>query len=163
MTWRNSTNFFPDHLCAALAYLLPLTESIPFGQFVRRDFPFLDVLLLPTIPIRIIYQSIPFGLGELVIFFVLILGVVRNPSISRFIRFNVMQAILIDIILFLLSLLVSMVLAPMLQGIAIEIVFSTIFLGVLGSSIYGISQCLGGIYPDKIPGISEAANAQVPF
>ena len=56
-----------------------------------------------------------------------------------------------------------MVLAPLLQGIALEIVFSTIFLGVLASSIYGISQCLGGIYPDKIPGVSEAANAQVPF
>lgn len=161
MTWRNSTNLFPDRVCAALAYLLPLTESLAFAQFVLRDFPLLSWLLLPTVPVSIIYKSIPFG--ELIVFFILVLGVVRNPSISRFIRFNVMQAILIDIILFLLSLVVSMVLSPILVGMAREIVFSTIFLGVLGSAIYGISQCLAGVYPDKIPGVSDAANAQVPF
>jgi hypothetical protein len=161
MTWRNTTNLFPDRVCAALAYLLPLTESIVFAQFVLRDFPLLAWLLLPTVPLGMIYKSIPFG--ELIVFFILILGVVRNPSISRFIRFNVMQAILIDIILFLLSLLVNTVLNPILVGVAREIVFSTIFLGILGAAVYGISQCLAGIYPDKIPGVSEAANAQVPF
>ena len=161
MTWRNSTNWFPDRVCAALAYLLPLTESLIFAEFVLRDFPLLTWLLLPTLPLSILYRSIPFG--EIIVFFALILGVVRNPSISRFIRFNVMQAILLDIVLFLISLALRLVLNPILVGMTREIIFSTIFLGILGATVYSMVQCLSGIYPDKIPGVSEAANAQVPF
>lgn len=161
MTWRNSNDFFPDRLCGAVAYLLPLATSLGFAQFVFRDFPFLSLLFLPTLPLQFLYNSIPFG--EFIIFLALIFGVVRNLSISRFIRFNVMQAILLDIVLFLVSLVVQMVLNPVLIGVAREIVYSTIFLGILGSVIYGVSQCLIGTYPDKIPGVSEAANAQVPF
>ena len=75
-----------------------------------------------------------------------------------------MQAMLLDIGLFLISLLVNYVLNPLVSGTIVqEILFSTIFLGVLASVVYGMVQCLLGVYPDKIPGVSEAAHYQVPF
>jgi hypothetical protein len=161
MTWRNSNPFFPDRVCGALAYLLPLTGSLVFGHFIFRDFPDLMWLFLPTVPISFLYRSIPFG--EMIVFILLFVGVIRNVSISHFIRFNVMQAILLDIVLFLITLVVQMVLNRVLQGIAQEVVYSTVFLGIFGAVAYSISQCLSGFYPDKIPGVSEAAGAQVPF
>jgi uncharacterized membrane protein len=53
--------------------------------------------------------SLPFA--SLIIFFALYLGVVRNENISHFIRFNAMQAILLDIVLMLCGLVL-----PIFEG-----------------------------------------------
>ena len=155
-------NIFPDRVCAALAYLMPLTESVIFAKFVLRDMPFLAWLLLPTLPLAQVYRSVPFG--SFIVFLILIFAVVRNPSISHFVHFNVMQAILLDIVLFLVSLVMNYVLDPLVSGTIVqEILYSTIFLGILGAVGYAVVQCFLGVYPDQIPGVSDAARAQVPF
>jgi len=81
---------------AALPYLLPLIYVLPFGRFLFRQFPILQVIYLPLQPLLAVYS---FPLAGLIIFFVLIFAVVRNENIPHFIRFNTMQAILIDILL----------------------------------------------------------------
>jgi hypothetical protein len=100
MTWRGSTTV-PDRIFASLPYLLPLIDALSFGRFLFTQFPVLQLLLIPLAPLMELYR-LPFA--SLIIFFALYLGVVRNENISHFIRFNAMQAILLDIVLMLCGL-----------------------------------------------------------
>src|SRR5919199_3703719 len=121
MTWRGSTTV-PDRIFASLPYLLPLIDGLAFGsRYLFPQFPVLQLFFVPLAPLLQIY-SLPFA--SLIIFFALYLGVVRNENISHFIRFNAMQAIMLDIVLFLCQVLVQYVLLPALQG---GLVLETIF------------------------------------
>jgi Chloroplast import apparatus Tic20-like len=156
MTFRGTTTV-ADRIFAALPYVLPLLDVLPFGSFLLRQFPVLALIYLPLQPIMAIY-SIPFA--SLIIFFVLFLAVVRNEKIAHFIRFNVMQAILIGIVLSLVSLAFS-ILGPVLgRNLLTETLFNIIFLGTLAASFYSIIQSALGKYAE-IPGISEASYLQV--
>ena len=163
MTLRGSTTV-PDRIFACLAYLLPLIEVI--GLLLRigiensffGQFPALQLVLVPLIPLVQIYFGIPF-MG-LIVFFALFLLVVRNEKINHFIRFNTMQAILIDIVLFLCS-IVLQILAPVPGAdFAIETLANTFFLGVVAAVVYAVVQSLMGRYAE-IPAISDAVYMQV--
>ncbi|NJS17114.1 MAG: hypothetical protein HC787_10510 [Nostocaceae cyanobacterium CSU_2_110] len=65
------------------------------------------MLALPLLPLELIYSAIP--LAGFVIFLLLYAAVVNNPNVSRFIRFNTLQAILLDILLFVVSLVMNLV------------------------------------------------------
>jgi uncharacterized membrane protein len=104
-----------------------------------------------------IYQAIPFA--GLVIFFALYLLVVRNENIPHFIRFNAMQAILIDIIIVLCSLILG-ILGGGLQGFILQTIYNMLFLGVLAAVMYSVVQSLRGQYAE-IPTISDAVYMQV--
>ncbi len=159
MVWRGSADI-KDRIFASLVYLMPLYSVMPFGGDLFRQFPFLSIIQIPLIPLALIYGSIPFG--SLIIFFVLFLAVVRNEKIAHFIRFNTMQAILVDIVLSLLSVLFFRILGPGILPSLIETTMhNVIFTGVLAVIIYAISQCVVGKYPE-IPAISEAVYTQVP-
>lgn len=158
MTWRGSTTV-PDRIFASLPYLLPLIHGLVFGIFLFNQFSFLRWLQILLNPIISIYDAIP--LASLVIFFALFLLVVRNERINHFIRFNAMQAILLDIVLFICDLLTDYILLPIFRsGLIIETIFNTIFLGLLVAVGYGVIQSLLGRYAE-IPTISEAAYMQV--
>jgi uncharacterized membrane protein len=157
MTWRGSATV-KDRIFASLPYLLPLVSALPFGSLLFRQFPALQVLFIPLAPLQIIY-SLP--LAGLVIFFVLFLLVVRNEKIAHFIRFNTMQAILLDIALVLCSMVSQYLLQPMGINLVTETLFNIIFLATVVACGYSIVQSLLGRYAE-IPAISEAANAQVP-
>ncbi|WP_445633257.1 Tic20 family protein [Nostoc sp. DSM 114161] len=158
MTWRGSTTV-PDRIFACLPYLLPLIDGLVFGRFLFSQFPVLQVLLLPLQPVLIIYGSLG-QLGQLIVFFALFLLVVRNEKISHFIRFNTMQAILLDIVIFLCSILVRILGQVPGTGFAIETVANTIFLGVVVAVGYSVIQSLIGRYAE-IPAISDAVHMQV--
>ena len=96
MTWRGTTTV-RDRIFAALPYLLPLMNGLPFGRFLFQQFPVLQIITLPVIPLMFLYQYIPFA--GFIVFIGLYMLVVRNENIPHFIRFNTMQAILIDIVL----------------------------------------------------------------
>ncbi len=157
MTWRGSATV-KDRIFASLPYLLPLVSALPFGSLLFRQFPALQVLFIPLAPLQIIY-SLP--LAGLVIFFVLFLLVVRNEKIAHFIRFNTMQAILLDIALVLCSMVSQYLLQPMGINLVTETLFNIIFLATVVACGYSVTQSLLGRYAE-IPAISEAANAQVP-
>lgn len=159
MTFRSSTTP-KDRILACLPYLLPIIESLPFSGYLIATFPALQFLFVPLLPFIAIYASVPFA--GIIIFFVLLLAVVRNPNIAHFIRFNTMQAILIDIALSLFSLLFRMVLAPALgDSLITQTLANTAFLGVIAASGYCIFQTARGLYAE-IPAISEAVYSQVP-
>ncbi|MCS6782315.1 MAG: Tic20 family protein [Gloeomargarita sp. SKYBB_i_bin120] len=155
MVWRSSTTAF-DRLCAGLVYLLPLYDGIGYGQFLFRQFPVLTYLRYPLLPLDVIYSALPLGLGSLLVFILLFALVVRNEKISHFIRFNTMQAILLSIVLTLVTIIYGFVLQPLVQGFLQEVLFNTIFLGVLVAVGYGVVQSARGLYAE-IPVISEAS------
>ncbi|ELP57102.1 putative membrane protein [Microcystis aeruginosa TAIHU98] len=166
MTWRGSTDT-KDRIFAALVYLLPLYSAFAFGIFIFQQIPFLGAALaIALYPLAFLYSSLgsfgsssPGSFGSLIIFFVLFLAVVRNPRISHFIRFNTMQAILIDILVSLLRLVLDFV-ARGGANLVVETLFNVVFLGAFAACVYSIIQSVIGKYAD-IPTISEAAYSQV--
>lgn len=157
MTWRGTTTL-SDRIFACLPYLLPLVEVIAFGQFFLEQFPALEVLFIPLLPLLIIYRNVRF-IG-LLIFFGLFIFVVRNERISHFVRFNTMQAILLDIVIFLFAILTDIVGLVPGSSFAMQTLYTTIFLGIVGTVVYSVAQSLMGRYAE-IPAISEAVYSQV--
>ncbi|MBE9075326.1 Tic20 family protein [Microcystis sp. LEGE 08355] len=159
MTWRGSTDT-KDRIFAALVYLLPLYSAFAFGIFIFRQIPFLEAALAIVLtPLAFLYSSLG-SFGSLIIFLVLFLAVVRNPRISHFIRFNTMQAILIDILVYLLGLALGFVARGLGANLVVETLFNVVFLGAFAACVYSIIQSVIGKYAD-IPTISEAAYSQV--
>ena len=148
-----------DHTFAALVYLLPLIYVLPFGFILFRQFPFLTIIASPLIQLYAITNALPFA--GLIIFFALWFAVVRNDNISYFIRFNTMQAILLDILLILCSLIIS-ILIPAFggQSLIVETLNNTIFMGTTAACIFSIVQSVRGVYAE-IPAISDAASSQI--
>lgn len=163
MTWSSSPNpTLLDRFLAALPYILPITAGLPYGIQLISQFPVFGFLLLPLSPLIAVYSglesTIPFF--GLIVFFALILLVVRNENISRFIRFNTMQAILLSIILAVCGLILSL-LDPKLFGALLSSTLSNVlFLGMLLSVGFSLVQTFRGLYAE-IPTISEAVHMQV--
>ncbi|MBD2197238.1 MULTISPECIES: Tic20 family protein [Calothrix] len=158
MAWRGSTTV-SDRIFACLPYLLPLIDGLMFGYIsLLRQFPALQVVFLPLQPIIAIYASLG-QIGQLIVFFALFFLVVRNEKILHFIRYNTMQAILLDIIVFLCSIVLRVVALPGID-FAIQTVASTIFLGLVAAVGYSVAQSLMGRYAE-IPAISDAVYMQV--
>jgi len=159
MTWRGSTDT-KDRIFAALVYLLPLYSAFAFGIFIFQQIPFLGAALAIVLtPLAFLYSSLG-SFGSLIIFFVLFFAVVRNPRISHFIRFNTMQAILIDILVYLLGVALGFVARGLGADLVVETLFNVVFLGAFAACVYSIIQSVIGKYAD-IPTISEAAYSQV--
>ncbi|MFY7932574.1 MAG: Tic20 family protein [Microcystis aeruginosa] len=159
MTWRGSTDT-KDRIFAALVYLLPLYSAFAFGIFIFQQIPFLGAALaIALYPLAFLYSSLG-SFGSLIIFLVLFFAVVRNPRISHFIRFNTMQAILIDILVYLLGLVLGFVARGLGANLVVETLFNVVFLGAFAACVYSIIQSVIGKYAD-IPTISEAAYSQV--
>jgi hypothetical protein len=147
-----------QRLLAALAYLLPWAHAIGFGQGVLSLAQPLELLALPALPLLALERVVPFG--GLVIFLALFLLVVRNPQVPYLIRFNVLQAILIDIVLVLLTLAFQVLLSPLGGGFAVRTLESTVFLATLLLVLFAVVQSLRGLEAD-IPTVSEAVRMQL--
>jgi uncharacterized membrane protein len=166
MTWRGSSSP-SDRIFACLAYLLPLLDVVGLvgsvlmlsGSFLA---PLLALIILPLQPLLRVYYGIPFF--PLIVFFALYMLVVRNEKIAHFIRFNVMQSILIGIVLSLFSIIWSYVLSSFLPptNIITQTLFNTVFLATVVAAGYSILQSILGRYAE-IPTISEAAYSQVRY
>jgi uncharacterized membrane protein len=149
---------FWQRLLALLPYLLPWSDGLPFGRSLTHVFPALQWLSLPALPVVVLQQAVPFG--GFVLFLALYLGVVRNPRVSGFIRFNALQAILLDIVLVVLSLAFNLLLAPLGDNFAVRTLANTVFLGVLLLVLFSVVECLRGKEPE-IPTLSEAVRMQL--
>ncbi|MDJ0579563.1 Tic20 family protein [Crocosphaera sp.] len=166
MTWRGSVSI-TDRIFGTLVYCFAVYDTVFFGEFLLEQFPVLNFLVLPAIPVEITYRLVsallgPLGrFGSFLVFILLFAAVVRNDKISHFIRYNAMQSILIGILLALGGIIMQFVLLPALKGgILIETLFNVLFLGGLAASYFSIAQSALGRYAE-IPTISEAAYSQV--
>lgn len=153
MSLRGSTTI-KERIFACLPYLLPLVEGLTFGSYLFQQVPALTLAFAPLFPLIQIYTSVPFA--GLIVFFALFLLVVRNESIAHFIRFNTMQAILIDIVLILCSFGLQIFGA----SFAAEILSNTVFIGLVAAVGYSVIQSALGRYAE-VPVISEAVYMQV--
>ena len=131
-------------------YTLPLKASIPFGYYLFYKYSLLKILLFITFPIAIIEKSLPFG--GLLLFIILFAGLVRNPKVPYFVRYNACQALLIDIALIIISYLMRIF--PLVE------LGSIIFVFTLCIFIYSIFQCIYGVEPE-IPFISKSVRMQI--
>jgi Chloroplast import apparatus Tic20-like len=159
MTWRGSIDI-KDRIFAALPYLFPLIYALLFGQYLLEQFPILGLIYAPLTPLVAIYFGFPFA--QFIIFIVLYMAVVRNERISHFIRFNTLQAILIDILLFLIGLVLGIVASPLSGQLSLIVttLYNVVFLGTLAVCGYSMVQSLLGRYAE-IPSFSEAVYSQV--
>ncbi|MBF2033935.1 MAG: hypothetical protein IGR92_00295 [Leptolyngbyaceae cyanobacterium T60_A2020_046] len=165
MTWRGTTTA-QERFFGALPYLLPLIEvCILAFVFAMRgiglfaEIPATQLILVPLMPLIRLYTSFPFA--GLIVFIALLALVVRNTNISHFIRFNTMQAILLDIVLILGQIILNMVLVPILgTNFIIETVLNVVVLGIFLAIGYCVVQTVRGQYAE-IPTLSEAVYMQV--
>ncbi len=135
---------------SVIFYTLPLKASLPFGYYLFYKFSFLKILLLLTFPVAIIESSLPFG--GLLFFLILFAGVVRNPKVPYFIRYNACQALLLDIALIIISYLLRIL--PLIEF------GSIVFICTLSIFIFSVFQCINGVEPE-IPLISKSARMQI--
>lgn len=137
-----------------------MLDGLRFGKFFLVQFPQVAQLLVPLDPIIRLYYTFPFA--GLIVFFALYLGVINNPNFSRYVRFNGMQAVLLDIILILPGLLESVFKVPMGgPGLQLYITLqNTIFLFLLACVAYGAGSCIVGQTP-RLPLVADAADAQI--
>ncbi len=147
-----------QRLVAALAYLLPWSDGIGFGTSLFREFPALLWLALPAAPLQILQNAVP--LGSLVLFLVLFLAVARNPQVPYFVRFAVLQALLIDIVLVLLQLAFQTLFPSLADTFLVRTLTNAVFLGTLLVVLYGMVEAARG-REAEIPTVSEAVRMQL--
>ena len=147
---RFQLNQIIQRLFSAAVYTVPLKASLPFGNYLFYKFSFLKVLLYFTFPVAIIERSLPFG--GLLFFLILFLGVVRNPNVPYFVRYNACQALLLDIALIIITYLLRIF--PLAEFGVIVFVFT------LSIFLFAIFQCMNGVEPE-IPFISKSVRMQI--
>ena len=166
MTGQPSTTTL-HRFYSCLPYLLPMSAGVIYGTVLFQQFP---VLAYPFIPIIWLYSNVmtfqlvpAIGLtGEFFLFLGLYFLVVRDVSVPRFIRFNAMQAILMQIALFIGQLIFQIITQlsggglPSLIGATFA---NTMFIGTMLLSAYAIYYSIKGEYSD-IPTLSPAAAFQ---
>ncbi|XP_051125925.1 protein TIC 20-v, chloroplastic [Andrographis paniculata] len=149
----------PDRLISAIVYFYPFFDGVQYGKYVITQFSPFQAFIQPLLPAIRVFKSFPFN-GFLV-FLTLYFVVVRNSNFSRYVRFNTMQAIVLDVLLIFPDLLERTFNAR--DGLGLELMMSldsTVFLFLLVCLIYGSSSCLLGQLP-RLPLVAEAADRQV--
>ena len=151
-----------EKLLSVLPYLFPLLDGLQWGRFLlsadgAESNPFVIGLAL----LYALYRSIPFS-GFLAFFVLNFLGGV--PSINRLIRYNMQQAVFLDIALFFPGLITAAIGLTGLQFPAIMSQFGNdvIFVTLLITVAYCSISSLLGITPDKIPFISGEVDKRMP-
>jgi len=166
MVRRSSVDYL-DRLYASLPYILPITAVVLFGAFLFEQFPPLATIFTPIFYLyRILAISIiDFISIRFVAWFCVFIFVVRSYKVNHFIRFNAMQALLLDIIVALmgaLTELLSMLLGKLdFFSFIFKIIVSVTFLGITAASAYSVFECIRGKYADKIPVISDVGYSQI--
>ena len=163
---RNEDTGLLTRIGSILAYALPLTDAVRFGMFLFAAFPaiqpLLDLLVVPVV----LVNALPFGLGYLILFFSM-QALATNRDLPALLRYNLQQAITLDIGLVFMSLV-----GGLLQGSAVllntplplELVgisSTAIYFAVTSACIYSIIVSLTGKFPKGLGIITEIAEFQI--
>lgn len=149
-----------DRLISAASYFIPFFNGLQYGRFLFAKYPILAAPFEPLIPLLSLYHSVPYA--SFVTFFGLYLGVVRNPSFSRYARFNALQALVLDVLL-VLPVLLQRIIAPGRTGIGLKLTawtYSGLFLFVVACFVYGLVSSILGKTP-YLPLVAQAAGRQL--
>ena len=148
-----------DRLISAICYFYPFFDGIQYGKYVITQFTPIQAVIQPLVPAIRVFKSFPFN-GFLV-FLTLYFVVVRNQNFSRYVRFNTMQAIVLDVLLIFPDVL-ERSFNPR-GGLGLDLLMSldsTVFLFLFVCLVYGSSSCLLGQLP-RLPIVADAADRQV--
>jgi hypothetical protein len=155
-----------DKLISILPYLFPLMDGLQYGRFLLgADGAESNPVVILLVVIYGLYRSIPFS-GFIAFFVLNFLG--GNPGINRLIRYNMQQAIFLDIALFfpgLLSGLIGLLVGGaniQLPGSLVQLSTDAIFFTLVAAIVYSSVSSLLGIEPNKIPLISKAVDDRMP-
>ncbi|KAI3717383.1 hypothetical protein L1987_68966 [Smallanthus sonchifolius] len=155
-----NTTPVPDRLISAAAYFFPFFNGLQYGRFLFAQFPkTLGLILEPLLPLLSFYRSVPYS--SYLAFLLLYIGVVRNTNVSRYARFNAMQAVVLDVLL-VLPMLVQRIFNPGPHGIGGKVLMMShnlIFVGVVACFVYTFGYSILGWTP-KLPFVGEAADRQ---
>lgn len=162
-SWRNGNGppSVPDRVVSALPYLLPLFDGLRYGKFLFLQFPTFAYVLAPFDPLIRVYFSVPFA--GLIAFFAVYLGIINSPNFSRYVRFNAMQAVLLDVVLILPGLIESVLKLRPMGGPGLQLyitAYNTIFIFVFACVAFGVASCMAG-RSAKLPIVGDAADAQI--
>lgn len=153
-----------ERALAAAPYLFPLLDGLRYGRFLFRQYPITQAIVSPLAPLAQLYYTVPFA--SLVLFFAIYLGLVQQTDRwSRFVRFNAMQAILLDILLILPGVIESVFKAPGGgPGLQIYIsMYNTVWLFCLATFVAGVFGALVLGKTVRLPLVAEAADQQVRY
>jgi hypothetical protein len=175
MAWRSGVSV-SDRIWSALVYALPIAAIAPYAGALLQILPEpLQLVVAPLIMPLLIFGAlytmitgfIPFG--NFITFLLLFMLVVRNPKLSHFLRYNAMQALMIDIMITLVSLVFEAVnlsvtivgsqraADPLSAGMLYF--FAAVFLVAIAACIYSLVHVVQGKYAE-IKWVSEASYAQ---
>lgn len=139
-------------ILACLTYLLTLSDGFKLVIPISVMFPPLAIMLAPVGIVALALNAIPFGS---LICFVLFITLAQNKEIPRLVRFNLEQAVLLDVALIVPNLLVTGL--TLTGGVdAVPLVGALFFFALLAVCVYCVNSTLGGKEPDGIPVISNA-------
>eukprot|EP00561_Arcocellulus_cornucervis_P013505 CAMPEP_0185800052 /NCGR_PEP_ID=MMETSP1322-20130828/668_1 /TAXON_ID=265543 /ORGANISM="Minutocellus polymorphus, Strain RCC2270" /LENGTH=395 /DNA_ID=CAMNT_0028495669 /DNA_START=201 /DNA_END=1388 /DNA_ORIENTATION=+ len=151
-----------DRFVSILPYLFPLMDGLAYGRFLLSTE---DAAANPAVVFLAVlyglYRAVPFS-GFIAFFALNFLA--GTPSINRLIRYNMQQAIFVDIALFFPGLAGGLLGAlnlnfpTAIQELSTDAIFVTL-LAVLG---YCTVSSLFGVAPDKLPLISNSVNDRMP-
>ncbi|MFS8874082.1 hypothetical protein NW840_00890 [Synechococcus sp. R5-13] len=170
MTWRGDITPI-NRLWGSLPYLLPLVSALPLGFLPSGLFQSLPGLIPIFAPL---FRLVPLATGWLGmgVFLALLFLVIRNTRVAHFVRFNTIQALLLNIALFLLNIALFLVQVLMQAfgilfgnlGLAamVSILATTALLGVIAITVYAWVQNIRGHYAE-VPVLSDAAYAWIRY
>lgn len=153
----NPDTSFLTRLAAVLAYALPLLDGLRFGLPLAAVAPVVAPFLYGIVPALRLLNAIPFG--QLLVFITMQVGA-ANQELPALLRYNLRQAILLDIALVIPNIIVGSGMFPLDIDLPTNemVVFSmVVFLPLLGTILYSALCSLSGSAPRFIPYFSEAA------
>tara|TARA_B100000214_G_scaffold186891_1_gene134788 strand:+ start:64 stop:522 length:459 start_codon:yes stop_codon:yes gene_type:complete len=147
-----------EKILGILLYMIPWADCLKFGTHLYTKYPFTQIIQIPAIPVFLIERSLPFG--NLLLFFAIFIGLVRNSKVSYFLRFNALQSLLINIGIIIVSFVFEIVFNPFLNSLIIRTFSSTFLISLFSVIIYCVWACIQGNEPD-LPIISQATKMQL--
>ena len=100
---------------------------------------------------------------RLIAFFAVYIGIINSPNFNRYVRFNAMQAVLLDIVLILPGLIESVLRVRPMGGPGLQLYitgYNTIFIFIFACVVYGVGSCMAGANA-RLPLVADAADAQI--
>jgi len=149
-----------ERVFATLPYLLPFADGFQYGIYVFNNLPGGVEFANAVLPFIVAFNSLPFA--GIVTFIGLSLFTRPTSGLSRFVRFNIQQALVLDILLIVPSLFASFT-SGVPSGVAI-IGSNSIFDIMALVVAYALVSNAQGKLPNQVPVLSEAAEMQIgPF
>jgi hypothetical protein len=145
-----------DRLFSCLPYILPLLDGAPFSYYFVQLSPTLKEIYKGFVqPIVMTYDATPFS-GFFVLGVLLVAS--RTSLVTRFVRFNIQQAIILDAFILVPQLLTEFFdHIPLLRAV-VEPLSNFVFLSLTAALVYTTLSNAQGQKPDKIPVISALAS-----